>query len=94
MVKPDASIYCFYIPFANSTKQSLSSIVQDIDTLHVAKICQALPSTDNLASPGLTLQLLQNQWLMIFPDVSISLMHVDATHLLLRGFPTSIDILR
>ena len=31
---------------AKSIKQGLSSIVQDIDSFHVAKICQALPSTE------------------------------------------------
>ena len=30
----------------NSIKHSPSPILQDIDTFHVAKICQALPSTE------------------------------------------------
>jgi hypothetical protein len=41
MVKSDASNYPFYTS-ANSTKQNPSSTIQDIDTFHVAKICQAL----------------------------------------------------
>ena len=78
MVKSDASIYCFYIQLLIPPSRTHLPLFRTLTPCMLPKSAGPCPVQKNLACPRLTLQLPQNQWLIILQYVSISLIVYDS----------------